>query len=76
MQACACNCVCVCMCVCVFVRVFTYAHMHIMCSYNQKPKTHIELKVRGTRPFSILPGIGIQVIQQAGKQGSKQNRYI
>ena len=45
-----------------------------MCSYN---KTHIELKVRVTRPFSISYRCWyIQVIQKAGNPGSKQTRYI
>ena len=57
MRTCACMCLCVCtmhVCIPVYACIYLWTCMHVrMCNLNQKPKTHIELKVRGTRPFSI-----------------------
>ena len=59
MRTCACMCLCICT-MCMHVCIPVYACIYLctcmpvrMYTCNQKPKTHIELKVRGTRPFSI-----------------------
>ena len=69
-------CVYVYACVYMSVRVFTFAPMFVY-TCEATIKTHIELKARVTRPFSISYWCRyIQVILKAGNPGSKQTRYI